>query len=258
MVFRAKLVLSNPARRLINMIIFENRTEAGKQLADKLFLYLKRELKQFQQGEIIVVGLPRGGAIVALEVARKFGCHLEILVSKKIPHPSDGEYAIGAVTADSEVVLNPDIAENEGWQHYIEEQRQRLLHQTKEMEEAFYDQAGYICDSFENKVVIVVDDGIATGMTAVAALETARMRKAKMIIMAAPVMSPDSHHAVTKFCHHVVASHVPSDFLAVGQYYRDFKQTNFEEVIEAMKESRHFAPPADVSFLLQCPNKRLK
>jgi predicted phosphoribosyltransferase len=240
------------------MIIFKDRKEAGKQLAEKLFLYLKRELKEFQQSDIVVVGLPRGGAIVALEVARKFGCHLEILVSKKIPHPGDGEYAIGAVTADSEIVLNPDIPENDGWQHYIEEQRQRLLHQTKEMEEAFYDQAGYIADIFENKIVIVVDDGVATGMTAIAALETARMRQAKMIVMAAPVMSPDSHHAITKFCHHVVASYVPSDFLAVGQYYRDFKPTEFEEVIDAMKESRHFAPPVDMSFLLQSPNKGLK
>lgn len=240
------------------MINFKNRKEAGKALAEKLYLYLKHELAQFHQGEIVVVGLPRGGALVGLEVARKFNCHLDVLVSKKIPHPSDEEFAIGAVTSDSEVVLNPDIPENEAWEHYVEEHRQRLLHQTKEMEDAYYDQAGYIPCNFENKIVIVVDDGIATGMTAVAALETTRLRNAKMIIMAAPVMSAESHHAITKFCHHVVAICVPSHFEAVGQYYSDFNPTDFGDVIDAMRESRLFAPPADMGFLLQWPNKGLK
>lgn len=240
------------------MSIFRNRKDAGEKLADRLHEYLKHELKQVSHGDIIVVGLPRGGAVVALEVARKFGCQLDILASKKIPYPGYGELAIGAVTSDGEVVLNPNIPDTTQWEHYVEEQRQRLLHQTKEMEGSFYDQAGYIPSSFENKIVIIADDGVATGMTAIAALETARLRGAKMIVMAAPVMSLESHHEISTFCGHVVANYVPSDFMSVGQYYVDFKQTTNEEVVWAMQESHRFAPPSDMSFILQFPNKGAK
>lgn len=240
------------------MTKFQNRKDAGEKLADKLQQYLKRELQQIFHDDLVVVGLPRGGAVVALEVARKFGCQLDILVSKKIPYPGDTEFAIGAVTSDSEVVLNPNIPDTIPWEHYIEKQRQKLLHQTKEMEGKFYDLAGYIPSSFENKIVVIVDDGVATGMTAIAALETARLRGAKMIIMSAPVMSLESHHQISKFCRHLVADYVPSDFMAVAQYYVDFKQTTDEEVVVAMRESHHFAPPVDMSFILQWPNKRMK
>jgi len=239
------------------MIKFHCRKNAGKILADKLTHYLQKQQNQIHHNEIVVVGLPRGGAIVALEVARAFGSQLEILVSKKIPYPGDEEFAIGAVTSDGEVVLNPKIPDTSPWEHYIEEHRQRLLHQTKESECFFYDNAGHVPCSLEKKIVIIVDDGIATGMTALAAIETVRQRGAKMIIMAAPVMSLESHHEVSKLCQHVVANNVPSDLSTIGQFYEDFRPVSNEEVVIAMQESRHFAPPADLSFILQCPNEKI-
>lgn len=235
------------------MTKFQNRKDAGEKLAEKLKVYLEHEQRQIPHKDLVVVGLPRGGVIVALEVARKFGCQIDILASKKITYPTQPEYAIGAVTSDGEVVLNPDIPDTTSWEHYVEEQRQMLLHQTKEMEGTLYDKAGYIANLFENKIVIIVDDGVATGMTAIAAIETARQRGAKMIIMAAPIMSIESHHEISKFCGHVVASAVHSDFMSVGQYYDNFQQTTSEEVVDAMRESHHFAPQSDMSFILQWP-----
>lgn len=233
------------------MTEFINRKEAGVALAEKLKQYLEKNLKNTHKNDILIVGLPRGGVSVALEVARKFGSQLDILVSKKIPHPSCAEYAIGAVTSDGQIVLNPDIPESTDWQHYLEEQSQKLLCKTKESEGYFYDHAGYIPRIFENKIVIIVDDGIATGMTAIAAAETARHRGARLVIVAAPVISLESHHQISKFCQHVIGIHVTSDFETVGQFYLDFSQISDQEVLDAMKESHRFAPPGDMSFILQ-------
>lgn len=233
------------------MTEFKNRKKAGEALAEKVYIYLHKNMQNVHKNDILVVGLPRGGVIVALEVARKFGCQLDVLVSKKIPHPSCGEYAIGAVTSDGQIVLNPEIPESSDWEHYLDEQSQRLLSKTKESEGYFYDHAGYIPRLFENKIVIIVDDGLATGMTAIAATETASHRGAKTVVVAAPVISLESHHQISKFCQHVIGNHVTSDFETVGQFYLDFTQITDQEVIDAMKESHRFSPPSDLSFILQ-------
>ena len=233
------------------MTEFKNRKKAGVALAEKLEHYLSKSLPNANKSDFLIVGLPRGGVVVALEVARRFRCQLDILVSKKIPHPSCPEYAIGAVTSDGQIVLNPDIPESSDWEHYLEEQSHRLLSTTKESEGYFYDHAGYIARVFENKIVIIVDDGIATGMTAIAAAETARHRGASTVVVAAPVISLESHHQISKYCQHVVGNLVTADFETVGQFYLDFKQVTNQEVLDSMRESHRFAPPGDLSFILQ-------
>jgi predicted phosphoribosyltransferase len=223
---------------------FANRTKAGQQLAEKLN-HLFQQSGLDEKANLIVVGLPRGGVPVALEVARKFGCPLDIIVSKKLPFPGQPEFAIGAVSSDGVVELNSDLPQDQEWKSYIEEQRQLLLSRTKLIEGQFYQLARCKASSFKDKVVIVVDDGVATGMTAIAAIETARRRGARRTIMAAPVMSSDSYRKLRSHCDDVVAINVPEGFRSVGQYYLDFTQTSDEEVVRALSESSQFAMPSD-------------
>lgn len=217
--------------------MFENRTAAGKQLAKKLEQCWSRQRALYERSKLLVVGLPRGGVPVALEVAREFRCPLEVIVAKKLPCPDQPEYAIGAVSSDGIVILNPDLPEDPQWKSYIDEQRQKLLQLTMNLEKTFYVPANNEQSSFKDKVVIVVDDGVATGMTAIAALKTARKRGALRTVMAAPVMSSESYRELHSYCDEVVAISVPENFVAVGQHYLDFEPTSNEEVVAALREN---------------------
>jgi len=217
--------------------MFANRKEAGEQLAKRLDHYFAALSTLDRQANLIVVGLPRGGVPVAFEVARKFACPLEIIVAKKLAYPGQSEYAIGAVSSTGIVVLNPDVPKDFQWHTYIENQRQELLDKTNQAEQEFYSQAGRKQASFAGKTVIVVDDGIATGMTAFAALETVKRLGANYTIMAAPVMSPQTHKQLLAHCDEVITLSMPSNFSAVGQFYVDFEQTSNAEVVSDLRES---------------------
>lgn len=219
-------------------MIFANRTQAGLLLAERIKEYLQRH-GVVDPAKIVVVGLPRGGVPVALEVGRKLRCPVDIIAAKKLPYPGQPEYAIGAVSSDGVVVLSPDIGRTAEWNNYVEEQRQLLLVRTKQVENEFYRLAGIIPTSFNDKTVILVDDGIATGMTALAAVETARRRGAKRVVLSAPVMSHDSYSELSKACD-VITISIPREFQAVGLHYADFAQTTNEEVLNALMEASRF------------------
>lgn len=221
---------------------FSNRQSAGNQLAERLIQYLDRS-GVTTPNNTLVVGLPRGGVPVAYEVARRLNCELDIIVSKKLPFPDQPEFAIGAVSSDGIVVLNPDIPDNSEWQRYVEMERVRLLGQTVAIENRFYELSGrQRKTNYKDKVVIVIDDGVATGMTAIAALETAHDRGAGIIIAAAPVMSRDSYLELSRHSDGVVACEVPEIFQSVGLHYDDFKQTTDDEVVAALRQSSNFGP----------------
>ena len=216
---------------------FPNRKFAGERLGERLVQYLEQhDLKN--SNDLVVVGLPRGGVPVAYEVAKRLQCPLEILASKKLPFPGQPEFAIGAVSSDGIVVLNPDIPVGEDWRHYVEQQRRGLLQKTAEIENQYYKRAGrpHRTD-FKDKIVILIDDGVATGMTAIAALETFKERGAKMTIVAAPVMGKESYATLAEHASEVIALFLPDDFQAVGAHYQDFSQTTDEEVVQALRDS---------------------
>jgi putative phosphoribosyl transferase len=217
--------------------MFANRNKAGEQLAAKLMHYLAEHSELGSPNNFLVVGLPRGGVPVALAAARQLGTPLDILVSKKLTLPDEPEFAIGAVSSAGIMVLNRDFPLSNEWESYIEEQRKILAQKTRQMEEEFYALADRSPPSLKDKTVVVVDDGIATGMTAYAALETARHRGAKFIIMAAPVMAYQSYRELPSYCDAVITLSIPEDVLSVGQHYADFRQTTNEEVVEGMRES---------------------
>lgn len=220
--------------------MFANRKTAGVQLGKKVEQYLDG-IAGLSQLQVVVVGLPRGGVPVALEVARNLGCPLEVIVAKKLPYPGQPEFAIGAVSSDGVVVLSPDIPHEPQWNAYIDRERQALLQRTRALENEFYALANRTPCSFKNKTVVVVDDGIATGMTAMAALATARQRGARLTILATPVISANSCHDLKMYCDDIIALSIPVQFRAVGHHYLDFNQTTNQEVISAMQQASAFA-----------------
>jgi putative phosphoribosyl transferase len=221
-------------------MLFRDREDAGRKLALKVEQYLKGLSQEERQKEMVVVGLPRGGVPVALEVARKLCCPLEIIVAKKLPFPNQPEYAIGAVSSGGIIVLSPDIPQTRSWRDYIEHQKRELLVTTQRREDEYYVLARRYRSTLEEKVVILVDDGIATGMTALAALEAVKQRGACKVVLAAPVMSKESYKELRPHCDGIIAGYVPEVFNAVGQHYMEFYPTSNEEVVKALAESNNF------------------
>lgn len=205
---------------------FANRQDAGRALAKALSEYAGR------QNDVVVIGLPRGGVVVAAEVAFTLALPLDIIVPRKIGHAQDPEYAIGAVTEAGNSVFNEAerVFVNEAYldQALVAEQaeaRRRL---------SAY-RAGRPPRNFSGKVLILVDDGIATGYTMRAALRSARVLGAAQTIVAVPHGAPDTLLALKRGCDEIVALSTPIPYLSVGTYYDDFPQITDEEVVALLR-----------------------
>lgn len=201
-------------------MVFSSREEAGWQLGQRL-------AAQGVQVDI-VLGLPRGGVVVGAEVARVLERPLSVLVVRKIGHPRHREFAVGAM-AEGDVVLLDRAAMAETHvrraelDEIIEEESARL----HDYQERFH-HAGE--QSLAGKGVVIVDDGLATGATAEAAVMSAKKQKAGSVIVAVPVTSPEAMNRLSAVADRVVALIVEPDFVAVGQFYQSFPQTTDEEV----------------------------
>jgi len=227
---------------------FQNRNSAGLLLGKEIEKILIDQSESKIISNILVVGLPRGGMPVAFAVAQRLKCALDIIVAKKLPYPGQPEYAIGAVSSDGVVELDPAIPHDFHWQAYIDTQRQELLIKTRESESRFRQLAGVEELSLENKTVIIVDDGIATGMTVKAAIKSAKLRGCSHLIVAAPAMSYESYLELQSLCDQVIALITPDRFGAVGQYYVNFAQTSDQEVIAALRDNRSKCRPPYIPF----------
>ena len=195
---------------------------------------------RFNPNQSIVVGLPRGGVAVAYEIARMLGSHLDLIASKKIGAPEQPELAVGAVTSDGVITINYELVRLLGIDEaYLASQKQYLIDKTKAQEEYWLRAAGVLeRQTMHDKQVIIVDDGIATGMTAQAAIESARRRGAREVIIATPVMSHGAYVLLKKSCEQIIALHILFDFAAIGQFYLDFEQVEDEGVIKAIKQAQ--------------------
>ncbi len=204
-------------------MIFDNRETAGRLLGE----WLKEKLEK--EGNYVVLGIPRGGVVVARETARVLGAPLGVLIVRKLGVPDNPELAFGAIDPDGKIYLDISTVEHFGFTHQtIQKVAQEELKKIKERERKF--ERGLIRD-FEGKEFILVDDGIATGMTLRAGIEYLKRRGAKRIIVAAPVCPKDTEEKLKKYAHQVYCYHstVTSPF-AVGMFYRDFKQVEDEDV----------------------------
>lgn len=210
-------------------ISFTNRTEAGRLLAEKLETYRGQD--------VVVLGLPRGGLPVAREVADRFGWPLDVLVARKIGAPFHEEFAIGAVTARGTRVLNEQALRGimlpPG---YLEAASDDQTIKAKEREAVFRGDRPPV--PLGGKVVVLVDDGVATGMTLRAAIADVRNFEPARVVAAAPVIAPDTFDALRHEVDDVVAVSVPAMFLAVGQFYADFTQVTDAEAKDCLNAAR--------------------
>jgi putative phosphoribosyl transferase len=199
--------------------MFNSREDAGKLLAQKL---------ESHKGErnAIILGVPRGGVPVAYEAAKLLGIPLDIIVVKKIGFPGNEELALGAV-GQHDYVINEDLAPYVS-RIYIEEQAKVKQKEVKERYELL--RGGKPAPDLSGKVVIIIDDGIATGTTMIMAVRLIRKQSPKKIIVAVPVAPPSSVERLKEVTDEVVCLLKPEDFMAIGEFYRDFGQVADEEV----------------------------
>ncbi|OGY41952.1 MAG: phosphoribosyltransferase [Candidatus Buchananbacteria bacterium RBG_13_36_9] len=214
------------------LMIFKNRQDAGQKLAEKL-----KEFKD--QKETIILALPRGGVVTAFEIAKELNLPLDLVVPRKIGAPHNEEYAIGAITESGEGIFNQEVIDSlKISKEYL---NNKVTEEKKEAERRLktYRQDRPILN-LENKTVIIVDDGIATGLTMRAAIKSVREKGAKKIIVAVPVSAKDSLKIIQAEVDKVICLDAPLFFGAVGAFYEDFGQTSDEEVIELMEKSKDF------------------
>ncbi|MFA5187981.1 MAG: phosphoribosyltransferase [Patescibacteria group bacterium] len=213
-------------------MIFKNRQEAGQKLAKKL-----QEFKN--QKNVLVLALPRGGVITAFEVAKELNLPLDLIVTRKIGAPDNEEYAIGAITETGEGIFNQEAIKS---LNISPEYLAKKV--TAEKMEAIRRLKTYRLNrpalNLKNMTVIIVDDGLATGLTMRAAIKSVREKAAKKIIVAVPVSAQDTLKLIQKEVPNVIYLDAPLFFGAVGAFYQDFGQTTDEEVIELMKKSKNF------------------
>jgi putative phosphoribosyl transferase len=202
-------------------MIFQDRTQAGLQLAKRLLAY--------QDCSPLVLALPRGGVPVAQPIADALHAPLDVLVARKIGAPGNEEFAIGAVTARCTRVLNERVLRHYMLPPgYLEAKTQEQKRVARDREEDLRGLRAAV--ELRDRTVILVDDGIATGMTMRAAIADVRARSPRTIIVAAPVIAPDTYNELQAVADDVVSLQVPTDFYAVGQFYATFPQVSDEEV----------------------------
>ena len=207
---------------------FEDRKEAGRLLA--------AALKGFRGKDTVVLGIPRGGMVVAGEIAGALNSGLDIVLSRKLGCPGNPELAIGSVGEDGRLFLNQDLAFRVGADEtYIETEKARQLSEIKNRVRLFRQFKAKV--SLEGKTVIVTDDGVATGSTMQAALWASGRENPKRLIAAIPVGAGESVRFLADYANEVIVLRLPRDLYAIGQFYRHFDQTSDEEVLEILKEA---------------------
>lgn len=207
----------------ITMTQFQDRREAGRLLAVRLAKYKKR-------ADVIVLAIPRGGVVVADEIARALEAPLDVFITRKIGAPDNPELAIGAVASDGTVLLDRDLIHRMHLtEHEVERQR---AEQVSEIQRRLllYRRNKPPLD-VKSKTTILVDDGIATGATVITALRALRSQQPRRIVLAVPVAPGASVAQLRAECDELVLLDAPEPFIAVGYFYRDFSQVTDDEVI---------------------------
>ena len=221
--------------------MFCDRRDAGRQLADKL-----RELAGARP---VVLGLPRGGVPVAAEVARALGAELDVLVVRKLGCPGHPELGVGAIGEDGVRVLNEDLIARVGLTATaLERVATRELTELERRVQRY--RGGRRPVPVTGRTVIVIDDGLATGSTARAAVEVVRGRGARRVVLAVPVAPSHTVRELASVADEVVCLHRPETFWAIGQFYGDFTQISDKEVVDSLTQtpsgSATFPAPPEV------------
>ena len=216
---------------------FADRSEAGRLLAARL--------EPLRGRPAVVVGLPRGGVPVAFEVARSLDVPLDVILVRKLGVPYQQELAMGAIGEDGVRVINEDIVTR--CDVTDEELRRVEERERKELERrAAQFRRGKPPVPLAGKTVVIVDDGIATGSTAMAACAVARAHGAARVVLAVPVAPPECAARLRANADEVICLATPASFFAVGQFYVHFDQTNDQQVVDCLARAEHFGATVDV------------
>jgi putative phosphoribosyl transferase len=214
---------------------FADRREAGRALAGELRAYAGRR-------DVLVLALPRGGVPVAYEIAEALGAPLDLFLVRKLGTPGHEELAMGAIASGGVRVLNDDVVQ---WyripEQVIDAVAAREQRELERRELTYRD--GRPASAITDRVVILVDDGLATGSTMRAAVEAVRQRQPSRTIVAVPVGSPDTCREFGAIADEVICARMPQPFSAVGQWYRDFSQTSDEEVRDLLRDHARLVSP---------------
>ena len=215
-------------------VLFKDRTDAAKQLAERL-QWLKNEIQE-NKSSVVIVAVPRGGVVIGYIIASELGARLDLVVSRKIGAPFNPELAIGAVMPDGSYFLN-DVAEMMNVsQDYIESQIEK---EVKEIDRRLIEFRGdrEYYNELEDKIVVLVDDGIATGATILASAKWIKDKhNCKQLIIAVPLAPGEILEDLKRVADKVIVLHTPEPFGAVGRFYHDFNQVSDDEVKEMMKK----------------------
>lgn len=207
-------------------MLFKNRTEAGQKLAELLSDYASED--------VIVYALPRGGVILGAEIARALNAPLDLIITRKIGHPSNPEYAVCALAEDGAPICNQSELERLG-HPWLEEEKHKAREEIQRRREEYVGNPTQ--KDIKGKTAIIVDDGIATGLTMIASIEEMKLHEPKEIVVAIPIVPYLTSLKMEGMVDKVVYVEATRDFLgAVGAYYEDFTQVDDEEVKRILKE----------------------
>jgi predicted phosphoribosyltransferase len=209
--------------------LFRDRREAGRLLAAKLAGYANRQ-------DVLVLALPRGGVPVAYEVARALNAPLDVFLVRKLGVPGHEELAMGAVATGGVRVLNEDVVRSLGIPEYVIEEIAKQEQRELAWRERLY-RDDRLPPNIRGRIVILVDDGLATGATMRAAIEALRQQQPARIVVAVPTASPQSCEELKAEVDDVICAITPEPFYAVGLWYQDFSQTTDEEVRDLLARS---------------------
>lgn len=214
--------------------MFVDRRDAARQLAAELSSYAGRP-------EALVLAIPRGGIVIGAVLAEELGLPLDIILTKKIGHPMNLEYAIGVVNLGGEIIDEEVVAGDGISSAYIRDSVERIQEQLRKRYRFYRGERPEA--ELRDKTVILCDDGIATGNTMLAAVRLARRQHARRIVVAVPVGPSRSLEALGRLADDVVCLRRPDDFLAISQFYDRFDQVEDEEAVRLLRRAASKAPP---------------
>ena len=210
-------------------MLFRDRADAGRQLSSLLQPFAGRD-------DLLVLAVPRGGVLVGFEVARALRCPLDVFVVRKLGVPDQAEFAMGAIASGGIRLVNEDVVRN--LRISSRQVEERVTYEQRELErrEVLY-RAGRRAPEVRGRVVILVDDGVATGSTMRAALAGLRLQDPKQIIVAVPIASKPICQKLKDRADRVVCLATPADLYSVGEWYQNFSQTTDQEVRDLLSQA---------------------
>jgi putative phosphoribosyl transferase len=211
---------------MLNNRLFKDRKDAGEQLA--------LSLEKYKNKNVLVLGIPRGGVEIAYYVAKYLNAELSLIISKKIPHPFHPEYGIGAISEGNIVYIPPYISVNVEVLYPLIEELKEEIHRR-----VMIYRAGKPLPEIKDRVVIIVDDGIATGVTFIPAIRLCHKLKASKVIIAAPVSGKEPNKDLNEADEHYIL-HQPEQFYGVGLTYENFPQLTDEDVLLYLSKAKAF------------------